>query len=275
MSREIGSAVHAGFREISGGLPDQNLSQRLILKTRPYRPPGSSPGPARSSSQPPVDNNAAYVSGSRRSRPETSHQKAVNQNRKKRIDYMIHQKLIEEHELVRQRRAGQKRTTVFRAMRRIRDLPDDYGSGNEDAWGPGGLLSNPDEDEDFGEEAVALKKVLDRAWRRLEREGKGESLNGFSTGYRKRKRKADDHPTEGEHLEPTCRKRFKPVEDRLPPIRSGGKLDGEIREETLDDLDLDLLGESRDDEQMDDELDDESGDDETDDVTEDEATDGR
>lgn len=270
-TREIRSAAHSGIGEGSAGFPDYTPSQRLILKTRPYRPPGSSPAPGRSSSQPPVNNVGAHGPGSRRSRPETSHQKAVNMNRKKRIDYIIHQKLSQEHEMVRQRREGQRRTNVFWAMRRIRDLPDDYASGNEDSWGPGGLLPNGDEDEDYGAEALGLKKVLDRAVRRLEREADGRSANELGTDYRKRKRKLDDHMAEDERLGPLMERGYDSIENHRGPVRGNGKLDNEIREGTLDELDLDLLGESRDEEQMDEELDDDSGEDDSDDLTEDEA----
>ena len=157
-------------------------------------------------------------------------------------------------------------------MRRIRDLPDDYASGNEDSWGPGGLLPNSDEDEDYGEEAHELKKVLDRAVRRLEREG---NANRLATDYRKRKRKLDDQATEDERLEPPSRKRYKSTEDRRTRVKGRGKFGGESRDETLDDLDLDLLGESRDEEQMEEELEDDSGDDDSDDLTEEEVLDGR
>ena len=189
-----------------------------------------------------------------------------------RIDHIIHQKLIQEHEMIRQRRVGQNRTNVFRAMRRIRDLPDDYASGNEDSWGPGGLLPNGDEDEDYGEEAHELKKVLDRVVRRLEREGNAKRLG---TGHHQRKRKLDEQATEDDRLEPPPRKRYKSIEDRQPRMKARGKSRGESREETLDELDLDLLGESRDEEQMEEELEDDSGDDDSDDLTEEEILDGR
>ena len=181
-------------------------------------------------------------------------------NRKMRIDHIIHQKLIQEHAIVRQRREGRKRTNVFRAMRRIRDLPDDYASEREDSWGPGGLLPNGDEDEDYGEEALQLKKVFDRTMRRLEREDNGRLPSDLRVGHRKRKRKSEDRTSEDE-----------------PQNAVGhgkGRLDGEFRDETLDDLDMDLLGESRDDEQMEEELDEDSGDDDSDDLTEEEGMNG-
>lgn len=257
VSREILSATQASFAESPRGLPDQFPSQRIILKTRPYRPNGSSPGPARSSSQPPGSHSTPNMLGSRRSRPETSHQKAVNMNRKMRIDHIIHQKLMQEHAFVRQRREGQKRTTFFRSMRRIRDLPDDYASDKDDSWGPGGLLPNADEEEDYGEEALELKKVLDRTVRRLEREENGRLPSEMRTAHRKRKRRSEDHMSEDEHDGFTGNGRE--------------KLGGKSRDERLDDLDLDLLGESRDEEQMDEEQDDDSGDDDSDDMTEEEG----
>ena len=270
--REIFSTAGSDVAESPRGVVDHARSQRLILKTRPYRPPGSSPGPARSTSQQPVHSSTIIASGSRRSRPETSHQRAVNMNRKMRIDHIIHQKLIQEHSDLRRRREGQRRTSVFKAMIRIRDLPDEYASADEKSWGPGGLLPNKDEDEDYGEEAIQIKKVLDRSVRRLGRHENGRPTGNALTGHRKRKRRREDDPSEEEQAESTPRDQPQWNGSRYLSNRGDGNYGGEFREETLDDLDMDLLGESRDEEQVDDELDDDSADDDSDEMTEEEGT---
>ena len=264
-------------RDIAIQGADSIPSQRLILKTRPYRPPGSSPAPPRSSSQPPINNSITNGVGSRRSRPETSHQKAVTMNRKMRIDSILFKKLVREHRHVQERRKGEGRTNVFRAMKRIRDLPDTYDSEDdvEHSWGPGGLLPNlRDEPEDYGDEAIRVKKVLDRAVRRLVREENEGLPNGTKREYLKRKRKPEDFGTGDEQYGSSTRKRSRINGDHAfskgrRPTRE------EVQEEGLDDLDLDLLGESRDDEQMDGEMDGESGGEDSDDMTEDETMDGR
>lgn len=162
-------------------------------------------------------------------------------------------------------------------MKRIRDLPDTYDSeGDVDyAWGPGGLLPNfRDEPEDYGEEAIRIKTVLDRAVRRLVREENEVLPNGSKREYLKRKRKREDFGTGDEQSGFSIRKRSR--------IYSGRALSGnrspmrdDVQEEGLDDLDLDLLGERRDDEQLDVEMDGDSGGEESEDMTEDETMDGR
>ena len=251
---DMAPLAQSNFADRPRGMSDHLTSQRQTLKTRAYRPPGSSPGPGCSSSQPLGNHSITNPLGSRRPRPETTHQKAVNMNRKMRIDHIIHQKLSQEHAIVRQRREGQKRTNFFRSMRRIRDLPDNYASDKEESWGPGGLLPNGDEDEDYGEEALQLKKVLERTVRRLEREDNGRLPSEGTRAHRKRKRKSEDQMSEDDH---------------------GGLIgrgqetgEGESKDETLDDLDLDLLGESRDEDQ-----DEDSGDDDSD-MTEEEVMNG-
>lgn len=255
--RDMVPLAQSNFMESPRGMSDHLTSHRQTLKTRAYRPHGSSPGPACSSSQPPGNHSTAHPSGSRRPRPETTHQRAVNMNRKMRIDHIIHQKLNQEHAIVRQRREGQKRTNFFRAMRRIRDLPDNYASEKEESWGPGGLLPNGDEDEDYGEEALQLKKVLERTVRRMEREDSGRLPSEVRWTHRKRKRKSEDQMSEDDHGGLIGRGRE--------------MVEGESKEETLDDLDLDLLGESRDEEQ-----DEDSGDplDDDSDMTEEEVLNG-
>jgi hypothetical protein len=69
-------------------------------------------------------------------------------------------------------------------MSRIVDLPDDYDTDDAGGFGPGGLVPSSAEGEDFGGEARALRKVIERALRRLARE-EGGAVSG--AGGRKRK----------------------------------------------------------------------------------------
>ena len=194
----------------------------------------------------------------RRPRPETSHQKAVNINRKMRIEHILHRQMVSQHSIIRKQKRRKSTSFGFTAMKRIKQLADGYDTEHDQAWGPGGLVPNSDEDEDFGEEALRQKKSIDRAVRRLMRDEVGGSLGGLVKGYRKRKRKPEVYPGR-DARERSTRKRnkthagYSAGEGRLrirPTDRS--REGAERREEGLDDLDLDLLGESRDDEQAED-----------------------
>lgn len=112
-------------------------------------------------------------------------------NRKMRIEHILHRQMVQEHVAIRREKKIKGSSFGFTASKRIRDLPDGYDTENESSWGPGGLVINRDEPEDFGEEALRQKKVIDRAIRRLLREEAGGALDGLVAGYRKRKRKEE------------------------------------------------------------------------------------
>ena len=233
---------------------------RLVLKTRTESfPHSSSPAPP-GSGHPILYSNGL---GSRRQRPETSHQKAVNMNRKMRVDHILHKQIGQYHNSARIEKKRISSSFGLMVMNRVKDLPDMYDTDDEISWGPGGLVPNPHPHprfEDYGEEALAYKKAIDRAVRRLYREENRGSLGRLAKSYRKGKRRwrayADD--------EGRSRKRRKD---------DGGRgVDEERDEEALDDLDRDLLGEGRED---DDEMDEDSRTDESEgedgDLTEDEV----
>ena len=228
--------------------------QRIIFKTRVDHMPHLSPAAPPGLSHPVLHTGNPNSASQRRPRPETSHQKAVNTNRKMRVDHILHQQITAEHNIVRRRKRGETSSFGFTAMKRIRDLPDDYDTDDERSertWGPGGLLPNPDEPEDFGEEAVSQKKSIDRAVRRLARDEVGGALGGLVKGYRRRKKRAKNYAEDDEAAERISRKRLKQHDHQGKRMEQSR--DGERPEEGLDDLDLDLLGESRDDDQMTDE----------------------
>ena len=228
--------------------------QRIVLKTRMDHTPNLSPAAPPGVSHPVLHSGNPNGASQRRPRPETSHQKAVNINRKMRIDHILHRQISEEHSLARRRKRIASISFGFTAMKRIRDLPENYDSEDElseHRWGPGGLLPNPNEVEDFGAEALSQKKSIDRAIRRLARDGVAGPLGGLIKGYRRRKRKAKGYGEDEETGECMPRKRLKQSDQA--GAHTDRSRDGERPEEGLDDLDLDLLGESRDDDQMTDE----------------------
>ncbi|KAI4206236.1 MAG: hypothetical protein LQ346_001207 [Caloplaca aetnensis] len=247
---------------------------RLVLKARGDNTPNISPA------MPPGAGHPTFPSSSnpysyRRSRPQTSHQKAVDTNRKMRVEHILHRQLIDVHEDIRRRRKRRGESFGYTAMQRIYGLPDGYDTDDEQ-WGPGGLVQGQGEEDDFGEDAMRYKKALDRAVRRLERDADGTVYHGVVRFHGKRKRKPekvdpDDAAHEGEFKRPRKRAVLLGRVDRshLRPGSGPGPLEerrqvgGPKPEESLDELDLDLLGESRDDENGEGEMEEDSGLDDT------------
>lgn len=252
----------------------QQPTARLILKTKMENAPdSSSPAPPGSAQHPVLHPRLTYGFHHRRSRPETSHQKAVNINRKMRIENIIHKKLVTEQKRVRREKRQETSTYGFRAMSRIINLPEDYDTEDEGSWGPGGLVPNPNEQEDYGGEALRHKKVVDRAIRRLAREGQTGSLTGLGQSLNPRKRKSREYDDNDRREGNRNQKRSKSSGGQgLRP--TGECQDKGSQEDGLDDLDLDLLGESRD-EHGEEDMDDESGADDTEEGDDETEEDGR
>ena len=240
-----------------GRLPPATRSdpQRLVLKTR-MDPHSSSPVPP-GSGHPILHSGTSHGMNSRRPRPETSHQKAVNINRKMRIDHILHKQILAEHDKARRVKRRVNCTLGMMVMKRVRGLNAMYDTDDEYSWGPGGLMPNPHEAEDFGEEALTYKKAIDRATRRLYREENRGVLGSVAGGYRKRKRKSrgyfDDEEKDGR-----SRKRRRDGSSR--GTRADQSRDEEKPDDDLDDLDRALLGEGGDDDQDEEDSDDSEGD---------------
>lgn len=145
--------------------------QRIILKTKMDQTPDAvSPAPPGSGH--PVLNSYADSPGggqpvSRRPRPLTSHQLAMEQNRRERIDYLLAQRRAEAISTFRAYRENE--IPFSRTMRLLQSSPDGYDTEDENSWGKGGLLPNPAEEEDYGETAGFYQSVLRKAARRLDR----------------------------------------------------------------------------------------------------------
>ena len=121
--------------------------------------------------------------GKRRPRPLTQHQKALEEHKRERVEWVLRGWKRKEFERVRQRRG--KLSFVVRAARRIQNMPAGYDSEEEEGaeWGIGGLVGRVDlenmhsramEGEDYGEEADGWLKSVARARKRVLRWSGGD-----------------------------------------------------------------------------------------------------
>ena len=214
--------------------------------------PGSSPiaAPPASGSHPILSagfsgtSNGAY----RRQRPETSHQKAVNKNRRMRTDHILHKQMVGAQKAARRDKRRTSSSYGMLAYERVMEVPDMYDTEDERSWGPAGLVPNHGrEGEDYGEESIRHKKVVDRALRRLGREGSGGGVSGHGMMrglFPKRKRKEREYLDEDGDGGRERKRRKEGNDGQDTPVRERNG-DGQPRQEGLDDLDLDLLGEGR------------------------------
>lgn len=112
-------------------------------------------------------NGTPRAPGSRRPRPPTQHQIALEKYRRSKIDRLLAEQKAVVYAQMRAKREAED--PIMRAARRIAALPDDYDSESENSWGKGGLVPNLGEEEDYGEEANFWMRVLQRAMRRTQR----------------------------------------------------------------------------------------------------------
>ncbi|BDD56462.1 hypothetical protein MPDQ_006405 [Monascus purpureus] len=183
--RTPGQSARARSNKKAKRDPSANSSagqQRLILKTKMEQtpdtaspaPPGSGHPilnqfePPLSQPVPPAATTSTAPSSSRRPRPLTQHQLAVEQNRRQRVEYMLAKRKNEEYSLLRKKRESE--FPFARYARLLQGLPDGYDTEDEEhSWGKGGLIPNPLEEEDFGECASYYLSVIRKAARRLDR----------------------------------------------------------------------------------------------------------
>ncbi|PYH47434.1 putative INO80 chromatin remodeling complex (Ies1) [Aspergillus saccharolyticus JOP 1030-1] len=145
--------------------------QRLILRTKMENTPDAA-SPAPPGSGHPILNRfvteSAQPTSARRPRPLTQHQLAVEQNRRQRIEYILAKRKSEAYRVLRAKRESE--IPIVRYGRRLSNLPEGYDTDDEEkAWGKGGLVPKPDEEEDFGESASYFLSVIRKAARRLDR----------------------------------------------------------------------------------------------------------
>lgn len=185
---------------------------------------------------------------SRRSRPETSHQKAVNLNRRMHIDKILFKKWNENTGAYLRKRKYHGLNPLYFQIKRIFYLPAAYDTEDElETIGPGGITSNiyindliegeeDFEDNTFGAEAHHYKKLLQRSMRRLARDdGIDFPIVGDLAPLRK------PPQTNGTRSTPAAKSRSRPSTKKpeQPTIKDSPHA------EDLDDLDMDLLGEGQ------------------------------
>ncbi|ATZ49979.1 Bcies1 [Botrytis cinerea B05.10] len=187
---------------------------------------------------------------SRRHRPLTAHQIAVERNRNQRVDYILSRGIRKAHHSARKLR---KQQGVFaRAYQRVNAMSDPFSDSEDDTYhrnpypfkerGFGGLVQLEAEEDDFGEEVSAYAAAFRRAGRRLDRwDGqKGLNLGVIGTnriltsnginGHRARDSdETEDEPEETVILNP------KRQANGHVTVQEGG-------DDDLDDMDKELLG---------------------------------
>ena len=152
---------------------NRSTGQRLVLKTKSeYSPEAASPAPP-GAVQPMVSRfitepSLSQHSSSRRPRPLTQHQLAVEQYRRQRIEYLLNKRKTEAYRILRAKRETENPFVRYGQL--LQSVPDGYDTEDEEvSWGKGGLLPNPNEHEDFGECANYFLSVIRKATRRLDR----------------------------------------------------------------------------------------------------------
>ena len=158
-------------------------AQRLILRTRADHTPDASPAPSGSMVSRFIPEPSLSQASGRRSRPLTQHQIAVEQNRRQRIEYLLAKRRNNTYRVLRAKRTSE--IPFGRYGRLLQSLPDGYDTEDEEnSWGKGGLLPNPEEEEDYGECANYFLSVVRKAARRLDR-WDYEDANGPKTDRQK------------------------------------------------------------------------------------------
>ncbi|KAJ5635189.1 uncharacterized protein N7484_008502 [Penicillium longicatenatum] len=143
--------------------------QRLILKTRMEHTPNASPAPSGSGLMDRfIPEPLLTQSTSRRPRPLTQHQIAVEQNRRQRIEYLLAKRRSNAYRVLSAKRNSE--IPFARYGRLLQSLPEGYDTEDEEgSWGKGGLLPNPQAEDDYGECANFFLSVVRKATRRLDR----------------------------------------------------------------------------------------------------------
>lgn len=183
----------------------------------------------------------------RKPRPPTAHQLAVEQNRNRRVEYIIDRGLRRQHH--KSRKARRNEGSIIRAIQRLETMPDPFvDSDEEDARYPGekslafrgkgfgGLCQLVSEDDDFGEEFATYSAALRRVGRRLHRwDDPDMAARGVVRPIKKRRVATGDTPEVNGDGEVMSRGKS----------RANGNSNGDVTMEDADDLDemdKELLG---------------------------------
>jgi Ino eighty subunit 1 len=181
---------------------------------------------------------------SRRARPLTAHQLAVEHNRNQRVNYILSRELRKKHHQARKLRKLEG--ALYRAEKRAVEMTDPFDNSESEGSlakypgrfrerGFGGLVPLSSEEDDFGEELSTYAAAFRRMGRRLDR---WDGHKGLDLGVVGTNRMTA--PTNGAAEDDT--------EDEKPAA-------GDAEEEDLDDMDKEILGlgsEADEDEDLDD-----------------------
>ncbi|KAL5317796.1 hypothetical protein ACEPPN_014896 [Leptodophora sp. 'Broadleaf-Isolate-01'] len=198
----------------------------------------------------------------RRLRPLTAHQLAVERNRNQRVDYILSRGLRKQHHGAKKQR--KQAGAFWRARERLEQIVDPFDDSEDEESilrdpgifkerGMGGLIPLGHEQDDFGEEMSAYAAAFRRATRRLDRwEGqKGLGVMGTGRVAPKDSGEANGHETGRDNDE---------TEDEHPASQAmQPRANGHTRmeeEEDLDDMEKEILGMGSDAEDGDEDLDD-------------------
>jgi Ino eighty subunit 1 len=182
----------------------------------------------------------------RRSRPLTAHQLAVEHNRNQRVNYILSRGIRKKHHQARKLRKVEG--ALFRAGKRLQEMADPFDDSESEEnlrkspgafreRGFGGLMPLRSSDDDFGEEVSAYAAAFRRMGRRLDR---WDGHKGIDLGVVASTRVQQPLALNGNGAE---------TEDEKP---AGG---GNVDEEDLDDMEKEILGlasENDDEEDLDD-----------------------
>ncbi|KAJ6789693.1 hypothetical protein PWT90_00557 [Aphanocladium album] len=149
---------------------------------------------------------------SRKPRPPTAHQLAVERNRSQRVEYILDKGLRKEHH--KSRKIRRREGAIFRAYRRIKvgETPGDESDSDAELprnlgphpkvfreLGIGGLCLLAGEPDDFGEEVSSYAAALRRSNRRLDRWFEGQ-VTGVIAPTRKSRINGVDNDGDGEDV---------------------------------------------------------------------------
>jgi hypothetical protein len=184
-----GSSARLKSKKPRDSSVSRSTGQRLVLKTRMDPTDAASPAPPGSGH--PILNQYAtdhitpsHSHSSRRPRPLTQHQLAVEQNRRHRIEYLLAQRKTDAYKVLRARRENEP--TFNGWMRLLPHLPEPRASLDGDDIPPeiAQLMNGATDYEDFGETAHYYLSVTRKAIRRLDR-WDWEKINGPSKDRKK------------------------------------------------------------------------------------------
>ncbi|CAK7228779.1 hypothetical protein SCUCBS95973_006996 [Sporothrix curviconia] len=185
-------------------LHQQQQMQQMRRKRKQQRPERGGRGHRHDDDDDDDDMGNTSVAPSRRPRPPTAHQIAVENNRKQRIEYLLSRGIHRKHH--RARKARRTEGAIVRALRRLEEVEDPFENSEDESnlefnrglftfmmgapqsmvtgnafreRGFHGIVQLKSEPEDFGEEPSSYASAMRRACRRVNRwetDGIGSNL---------------------------------------------------------------------------------------------------